>query len=82
MSLMNVGRRIAALSLFGLLIATASAQPVIAPDWTRRLDGEAPGSIPIESPRLIHLALNRTSAERIGSSFPPSLLARADEVVV
>ncbi len=48
----------------------------------RVLDGEAPGNIPIESPTLIHLTLNRTSAARIGLNFPASLLARADEVVV
>lgn len=47
----------------------------------RVLDGEAPGQIPIESPTLIHLALNRASAARIGLNFPASLLARADEVV-
>ena len=47
----------------------------------RVLDGEAPGSIPVESPTLIHLTLNRTSAARIGLNFPASLLARADEVV-
>lgn len=47
----------------------------------RVLEGEAPGSIPIQEPTHIQLALNQGAARALGLRFPPTLLARADEVL-
>jgi putative tryptophan/tyrosine transport system substrate-binding protein len=47
----------------------------------RILKGASPAELPIEQPTETKLAVNVTAAKRFGWTIPPSLLARADEVI-
>ena len=69
----------------GGLMAYASDLPElarrVADDVHQILNGAKPGDIPIYQPTKFEFLINLKAAKALGLTVPPSILARADEVI-
>jgi putative ABC transport system substrate-binding protein len=68
-------------ALMGYAVDLAELLRRMADDVHQILKGTKPGDIPIYQPTKFELLLNLKTAKALSLTLPPTLLARADEVI-